>query len=165
MPVFIPFFIFWMAIISLGFNKRRPLIAKFIIAIGCASLMAAVITGFYTWHFVRHSKRTNGTVVEVREVTDAENAIINYAITFHFQDTSGLPHTGSSGIFASLHAGDGIKVLYSGDDPQKARIDSYWQVWCLPSEFGICGSIELFVGFMVLYWRRMKARFSERVKI
>jgi hypothetical protein len=158
------FFIFWAAIISLGLNKRRPLIAKFIIAIGCVSLMATVITYFYTRHFISHAQRTSGTVVEIREKTDAENSICDYAIIFRFQDASGLPHTVSSTIFASVHAGDSITVLYPSDDPQNARINRFWQVWRLPIIFGICGSIELLFGLIVLYWRMIKAQFRRQTQ-
>ena len=162
---YILFIIFWAAIISLGLNKRRPLIAKFIIALGCASLTATVITYLDTRHFISHAQRTSGTVVEMREKTDGANDIIDYAIIFRFQDASGLPHTVSSAVFASVHAGDSITVLYPSDDPQNARIDRFWQVWRLPILYGIGGSIELFVGLIVLNWRRIKAPFRRQHKM
>jgi len=156
------FIIFWAAIISLGLNKRRPLIAKFIIALGCVSLMATVVTYFYTRHFISHAQRTSGTVVEIREKTDAANSILHYAIIFRFQDASGLPHTVSSAVFASVHVGDSITVLYPSDDPGNARIDRFWQVWRLPILFGIGGGIELSVGLIVLYWCMTKAQFGRQ---
>jgi hypothetical protein len=158
------FLIFWAAVICLGLNKRRPLIAKFIIALGCASLMAAVITCFYTWHFISYAQRTSGTVIDVHETTDAENTILNYAIIFRFQDAGGLPHTVSSAVLASVHVGDSVTVLYPGEDPQNARIDRFWQVWRLPILFGIGGSIELLVGLIVLNWRMIKARFTRQTQ-
>jgi hypothetical protein len=143
-------------------GTRRPTIAWVIICLGCAALLGALGTMLYTWHFTSVAQRASGTVVEMREQTDKDSGSTSYAPTFHFQDASGSPHTVSSSFFSSpqeFHVGDVVTVLYRRDDPQSARIDSYWQVWGLPSLLGIGGCIELPIGLIVLFWPKIIVRF------
>ncbi len=143
-------------------GTKRPTIAKLVIGFGCAALVGALATTLHTLHFTRVAQRTSGTVIEMREQADKDSGSVSYAPTFRFQDASGTPHTVSSSFYSSppeFHVGDTVTVLYRSDDPQTARIDSYWQVWGLPSLLGIIGSIQLPVGLIVLFWPRITARF------
>jgi hypothetical protein len=146
-------------------GAKRPVIAKLVIGLGCAVLAGALATALHTWHFTRVAQRTRGAVIEMREQTDYDSGRISYAPTFRFQDASGTEHTIASSFFSSppeFRVGDRVGVLYRADSPQSARIDSYWQVWGLPSLLGIIGSIELPVGLVILFWARMKGRFQSR---
>ena len=146
-------------------GTRRPTVAWVVIILGCAALVGALGTMLYTWHFTRVAERTSGTVIEMREQTDKDSGSICYAPTFRFQDAGGSPHTVSSGVFSSppeFHVGDVITVLYRRDAPQDARIDSYWQVWGIPSLLGIGGCIELPVGLSMLFWPKIIGRFRGR---
>ena len=142
-------------------GTKRPVIAKLVIGLGCAALVGALATSLHTWHFTRIAQRASGTVIEMRQQTDKDSGSVIYAPTFRFQDATGAQHTVSSGFYSSppeFHVGDGVTVLYRGDDPQTARIDSYWQVWGLPSLLGIIGSIELPVGLVILFWPKITGR-------
>ena len=146
-------------------GTRRPVIAKIFIGLGCAALVGALATTVHTWNFTRIAQRTTGTVIEMRQQTDKDSGSVSYAPTFRFQDATGMQRTVSSSLYSSppeFHVGDSVTVLYRGDDPQTARIDSYWQVWGLPSLLGIIGSIELPVGLVVLFWPKITARFRRR---
>lgn len=142
-------------------GTRRPTIAWVVIVLGCAALIGALGTTLYTWHFTRIAQRTSGTVIEMLAQTDKDGST-TYAPTFRFQDATGSPHTVSSALFSSppeFHVGDAVTVLYRSDAPQDAKIDSYWQVWGLPTLLGLCGSIELPVGLIVLFWPKITGRF------
>lgn len=143
-------------------GTKRPVIAKLVIGMGCAVLVGALATALHTWHFTQIAQRTSGTVIEMRQQTDKDSGSVSYAPTFRFLDAAGAPHTVSSSFYSSppeFHVGDSVTVLYRSDDPQTARIDSYWQVWGLPSLLGIIGSIELPVGLIVLFWPKITGRF------
>jgi hypothetical protein len=179
MGIFILIIVVLMAGISLGFmlgfsrsmrgaarslhGNRGPNIAWVVIILGCAALVGALGTMLYTWNFTRFAQRTSGTVIQMREQADKNSGSMSYAPTFRFQNDSGSPHTVSSGFFSSppeFHVGDVVTVLYRRDDPQDARIDSYWQVWGLPSLLGIGGCIELPIGLIVLFWPKIIGRFN-----
>jgi hypothetical protein len=143
-------------------GTRRPLIAKVLIGIACAGLLGAAATALYTWHFTRTAQQTPGTVIEMRKRIDRDSGSVTYAPTFRFNDAAGDEHTVASSFFSAppeFRVGERVRVLYRADSPQSARIDSYWQVWGLPSLLGIISSIELPVGLAILLWPKITARF------
>lgn len=144
------------------YGTKRPVVGWLLIGLGCAALLGACGAAIYSWHFTSVALRTSGTVIEMREQTDKESGSVSYAPTFRFQDASGAAHTVSSGFYSSppeFHVGDVIVVLYRSNDPQDARIDSYWQVWGLPSLLGIGGCIELPIGLIIVLWPKIIGRF------
>lgn len=181
MGIFILIFVVLIAGISFGFmlgfsramraaatrihGTKRPVIAKLVIGLGCAALVGALATSLHTWHFTRIAQRTSGTVIEMQEQTDKDSGSISYAPTFRFQDASGAEQTVASSFFSSppeFRVGDRVGVLYRADSPKSARIDSYWQVWGLPSLLGIIGSIELPIGLVILFWPKITGRFRRQ---
>jgi hypothetical protein len=150
---------------SQSHGTRRPIIAWVVIGLGCAVLIGAFGTMLYSWHFIRVAQRTSGTVIEMREHAGKDSGDISYAPTFRFQDASGASYTVSSSIFSAppeFHVGDTVPVLYLHDDTRNAKIDSYWQVWMMPSLLGIIGGIDLPVGLIILFWPKIIGRFRGR---
>jgi len=144
-------------------GAKRPVIARLIIGLGCLALVVALVTSLYSWRFTRVAQRTSGTVIEMREHPDKDSGSISYAPTFRFQDGRGAEHTIASSFFSSppeFRVGDRIDVLYRADAPKLACIDSYWQVWGLPSLLGIIGSIELPIGLVIFLWPKITGRFG-----
>jgi hypothetical protein len=142
-------------------GTKRPVIARLLIGVGCLALVVALATSLHTWHFTRVAQRTSGTVIEMREDTDKDSGSVSYAPTFRFQDATGAEHTVASSFFSAppeFRVGDRVGVLYRAGSPKAARIDSYWQVWGLPSLLGIIGSIELPIGLVILFWPKITAR-------
>jgi hypothetical protein len=145
-------------------TKRPVIAARLVMGIGCLALIVALATSLHTWRFTRVAQRTSGTVIEMRENTDKDSGNVSYAPTFRFQDATGAEHTVASSLFSSppeFRVGDRVGVLYRADSPTSARIDSYWQVWGLPSLLGIIGSIELPIGLVILFWPKITARFRK----
>ncbi|MBI1177768.1 DUF3592 domain-containing protein [bacterium] len=142
-------------------GARKPVAGRVVAIIGSLGLLVSFGSWIYTIHFTHVAARTNGTVIEMQQQTDKENGSIGYAPTFRFQDAAGNQHTVSSGFFQSppeFHVGDIVPVLYLSDSPQTARIDTFWQVWGLPSLAGILGSAALSVGVVILLWPKMIAK-------
>lgn len=147
-------------------GTKRPVIAKVVIGLGIAALVGALATCLHAWHFTRIAQRTNGTVVDMRQHTDKESGSISFAPTFRFQDAGGAQHIVSSSFYSSppeFHVGDSVGILYRADDPQTARIDSYWQIWGPPSLLGIIGSIQLPIGILILLWPKITGRFRGKL--
>ena len=145
---------------------QRPVFAKLLIGMGGAMLIGALATSLHTWRFTHIALRTGGTVTELLSQTDKDSGSVTYAPTFRFFDANGSPHTVSSSFYSSppeFHAGDSVTVLYRGDDPQSARIDSYWQVWALPSLLAILGVIATPIGVIMQFWPQITARLKGQV--
>ena len=147
---------------------RDLVVGKIMIVLGFAVLFIALGTTVHTWHFTRIAKRTTGTVIEMLPATDKDSGSVSYAPTFQFQDATGAQHTVSSSLYSSppvFHVGDSVAVLYRSDDPQTARIDSRMQLWGLSILLALIGSLELPIGFVVLFWPKIKARFTGRTAL
>ena len=142
-------------------GPKRPVFGRVATTVGGLSLLFALGSWIYTVHFTHVAARTSGTVVEMLQQTDKDGDV-TYAPTFRFQDATGIQHTVSSSAYQSppeFHVGDTVTVLYLRDAPQTARIDSFWQLWGLPSLAGIIGSITLSAGIIVMAWPKIVGRF------
>ena len=149
-------------------GTKRPAIAWTLIGIGGVFLVVALAFSLHAWHFTRIAQRTTANVIEMLSQTDKDSGMVTYAPTFKFQAADGSPHTVSSSFYSAppaFHVGDSVTVLYRSDDPQTARIDSYWQVWGIASLFGIFGSVLLPAGLVVLFWPKITAPFRKRTPV
>ena len=150
-------------------KKARPvnyqLIGRIVFGFACLTMMIAIGTGLYTWHFVHVAKHTNGKVVELLQSRDKNSGDITYAPTFSFRDTNGTQYTVSSSLYTSppqVHPGDSIEVLYLENHPQTARINTYSQVWGLTILLLIVAFAELIAGLTLLRWSKVSAFFREQ---
>lgn len=147
-------------------GTHRPLLGWLIFGLGCSLLVIGLISSLYTWRFTRDAEHASGVVVEMRPHLDKDNGDVSYAPTFRFEDSSGIHHTVSSSFFSSppeFHVNNSVDVLYRRNDPENARINSYWQLWGIPSLTGIIGSVELPVGLVVICWPAIVARFRSKI--
>ena len=143
-------------------ETTRPIIARLFVILGCIFLVGALATSLHTWRFTHIAQRTTGTVIALRQQTNKDTDGFVYAPTVRFEDAGGVQYTVSSSLYSSppeFQVGDAVAVLYRGDDPQSARIDRYSQLWGLPTVLGILGTSQLFVGLVLLFWRKLTERF------
>jgi len=143
-------------------GTTRPTLAWIFISGSSLLLIAAFATSMHTLRFTRIAQRTIGNIIEMRPNNDRDSGDVTYAPTFRFQDTSGSEHTVSSHFYSAppeFRVGDAVKVLYRSDDPESARIDSYWQVWGLPTLLAIIGGVQLPTGIVAFCWPKIMARF------
>jgi hypothetical protein len=144
-------------------GTRRPFPGWVYLVIGFVVLLGAGVSWVRTLHFAHDAIRTSGTIIEMRQGKGEYGRIERYAPTFRFQDAEGRQHTVSSKFYSSqeFHSGEIVAVLYLADNPQTARIDSFWQMWGLSSCAGIFGSICLTIGVVVVFWPRTFGRLRE----
>jgi hypothetical protein len=143
-------------------STSKPIAGWLFISTGSLAFGATLISFLYMWQFTRVAELATGVVIEMHESTDKDGNTI-YAPTFRFEDASGGQHVVSSRVYSSpkqFNVGQNVRVLYRTSEPQNARIDSYWQLWGLPTVFGILGGVLLPIGFIALYWHKIRSRFS-----
>jgi hypothetical protein len=146
-------------------NKRRNLnragtpVSTVLLIISPVLLIAAMIAGLHAWNFSRNAVPAAGTVIGLRESTDKDSGSVRYAPTFQFPDASGASHTVSSSFYSAppeFRVGDKVTVLYRRNDPDTARIDTFWQLWGLPALLGIIGFVLLLAGLITKFWPKLK---------
>jgi membrane protein implicated in regulation of membrane protease activity len=128
-------------------------------ALSLGFLIAAAVVAMGVNRFVQSAEKTTGTVVALVEKHESENNSITYAPVFTFTTTDGLTQSITSGISsspASFSVGDRIPVLYRRDDPASAKVDSFWQLWFLPTLLAWFGFVAGTVGFAFLFTRRLQ---------
>ena len=139
---------------------KNPVGGWVAITLGSLGLLFALGSWIYLLHFTHVAVHSSGTVVEMQQQTDKDGTI-SYSPTFRFRDEVGAEQTVSSSLYASppeFHIGDTVTVLYSHGNPQSARIDSFWQLWGLPSLAGFAGSVTFLVGLIMISWRKIICR-------
>jgi hypothetical protein len=143
-------------------GTRRPYTGWLFLIIGCLVLLLAGVDWVRTSNFTHNAVRTSGTIIGMQLRADESNGSVSYAPTFSFQDTAGHQNTVSSVFYSSrkFHTGDVVAVLYLRDNPETARIDSFWQMWGLSSCAGVFGSICLTIGVVVVFWPRTFGRLT-----
>ncbi len=149
-----------------NYNLGATSLSKILLIIGPVMLLAAIPAGLHAWHFSRTALHADGTVIELRERKDTESGSISYSPTFQFQDASGGQHTVASRVYSSppeFRVGEKITVLYRGDAPDNAVIDSFWQLWGLPTMLAIGGFVLLSAGILSLFWPKLSLWFRGRI--
>lgn len=125
-------------------RQRRapwPILAIVFASIGLAlalgaGISAAVVAG-------SHSAHADGTVVELVPGGRGYRAVVEFAapngatIRFTSPVSSNPP---------PARVGQHVEVRYDPGNPQDAEINTYWQVWFLPTLFGILAGPLLLAG-------------------
>ena len=123
--------------------------------------LLAIAFTIYTSYFVHHAAHTTGTITEVRKRTGQDTSP-EYALTFSFLASDGETITKQSSVSSNppeFVAGQQVRVLFDAHAPQKAKIDAYWQLWLLPTVFGILCVVFTPMGFLLL--RRPEVRTAQ----
>jgi hypothetical protein len=136
--------------------QQLKLFGIIFLAAGMGLLGVAGFFTFRTLRFLGRSVNAEGTITALVQITrsnddqDGGNARITYAPQFSFTDAKGETVTVTSNISSSPPAfdvGDSVGVLYLPDDPEQARIDSFWQLWGVALITGGIGT--MFLGFVL----------------
>ena len=132
----------------------------FLIFLGVGSIVLAVaaLSFLHTRQFVHSSSAGDGVVIEnVWRESSGRSRGGSYYPRVRFRTGSGqdfviISSTGSSP--PSFRVGERVQVLYSPDNPTRARIDSFGSLWALPLIFGCIGLVFCSVGIGPLLWQR-----------
>lgn len=126
--------------------------------VGIVFLSLAGWWGWDTWTFVQRGEPATAKIERFEQRTSKKRRSgtsrtrTYYAPVFTFQDTKGASHTVTSSTGSSkpaYKAGDQIRVLYDPADPQKARINTFSDLWLFPVVFGGIGVVCLAVTMLL----------------
>jgi len=121
--------------------------AWFLSIAGLVLLCVAAFLTYRTSHFIENSETAQGSVIALEPVTstdsNSDTAQTTYAPVFSFQAADGKTYavrSNSSSSPPAFAVNDEVTVLYDPNNPQKARIDTFWQVWGVPVLLGAMGA-------------------------
>ncbi|MFA6520855.1 MAG: DUF3592 domain-containing protein [Candidatus Gracilibacteria bacterium] len=119
------------------------------LSIGIAFLLAASIIAYFRFDFLKHSKKTDGTITDFILSTGKYRSfrpVVKYKTL-----------TGKEQSFTNLvgsrpnpyKVGDHVPVFYDQANPSKAVIGTFFSLWLLPFIFGLIGTIFTIVGIVL----------------
>jgi len=136
-----------------------------VVAIGSCFLLFGTAASLGAFFLFRRSRRevknwktASGTVVGNKVISAPASQMPHYYPTFQFvadngQSVTSVASVGSAG--QRYRVGASVKVLYSPDDPMKAQLSSFTDLWLMPVFLGLFGSaflgsgIFLFIRLMI----------------
>lgn len=138
----------------------RSFIAGTMITGGSICALIALFASFACWRFVRTAARVDGRVIAMVEREEQYGK--HYAPVFVFRDSNGAEHTvhSSTASYPPQHrVGDAVRILYSPESPQHAKIDSFFWLWGLPFVTGLLAAIYVPLGLLIWHWPAIARRF------
>jgi len=118
---------------------------------------------YFVWRseqrFIAGAARTTGAVVSLDYRRDSDGGGAYYPV-FRFRDARGQSFTVRSHVGsrpASRHVGEQVEVLYPPDDPDGARIASFFNLHLGSFVFGILTAVTGGIGFTWLTLQRRRA--------
>jgi hypothetical protein len=124
----------------------------FFVASSIICLLISLFAYLHARSFTRSAARTQGTVIrlEKRESSDS-GTVYHPVVTFRDAHGAGQELFSSVGSFPPSHkVGDTVTVLYPPAQPQKAKLDEFFDVWGLAAITGGIGAFDLIVGLAML---------------
>jgi hypothetical protein len=139
--------------------------------LGVVMLVLGVVFYDKKQSFVANSVITNGKVVDVeqRRSTDSDGyASYSYYPVCEFITADGRTILFTSGIGSnpsSYDVNEEVEIRYDPDNPQKASINSFFNIWMAPFILGLLGLIFLLVGISMILTRYKNRRKRERLML
>lgn len=136
-----------------GGRLLKRLNAAVLLAGGAALVAGGVWFGYAHYDFLRDSERAPGQVVEVvakRGVrgTTLYHPVVRYRLRSRDSD---IEFTARPGLWPGLfEAGEAVTVAYRPDEPEAAKLVSFWMLWFLPAVMVLFGLACLYAGRDVL---------------
>lgn len=128
-------------------RSAAPVLAKVFLTLGLSLAVAAGISAAVVAHSNSAGRHADGTVVEL--VPSGHGSSPRYRARVEFATPAGVRVRFLSSISSNpppAQLGQHVDVRYNPDDPHDATINSYWQVWFLPTLFGIISAPFLLLG-------------------
>jgi Protein of unknown function (DUF3592) len=116
-------------------RRARAIVAVVLTSVGLASGLVAGISAAVIAESISGNRYVDGTVVDLSDKGKGYAPVVEFV-----RPDSGAPvrFTGRLGSNPpAFRVGEHVGVRYNPDNPQDAVIDQYWQIWFLPTLFGI----------------------------
>ena len=141
-------------------DSSRRSIAGMMIGGGSICALAALVSLLFGWRFVHSAARADARVIQMVEKHGEYGKL--HAPVFVFRDANGAEYTVRSKTGTNppkYQVGDTVSVLYSPENPERAKIDWFFSLWGLPFVTGLLAAFHLPVGLLVWYWPSLVQRF------
>ena len=116
-------------------------------------MIAGIWIAIATLDFVRHAERASGTVTEVVGERGARGSKLCFPVVRYRprEQGSSVVFKARPGLWPSpFSVGDDVIVAYKKDDPNDAKIVSFWTLWFMPAVLTLFGLACLLAGLHTL---------------
>lgn len=128
-------------------KSAAPILARVFLSIGLSLIVGAGICAAFVAQSHSSDSHADGTVVEL--VPSGGGSSSRYRARVEFATSAGTHIRFLSSISSNpppAKVGEHIDVRYDPENPHDATINTYWQVWFLPTLLAIIGAPFLLVG-------------------
>jgi len=101
-------------------------------------LGVAYYYGHTSWSLSQNGSRVGGVVVALEESAGTDGSGVTYSPVIRYE-VDGRAHTFTSSNSSDPPAydiGERVVLLYDPADPERARINSWWELWLMPVVLG-----------------------------
>jgi hypothetical protein len=127
--------------------KAMRIISWLFPVLGVLLLVGALLLANNSRRFVASAHATPGTVVELIASRDSDGTTYKPVVRFTATDGREITYTETfSGNPAPYDVGETVEVLFTPDEPSKARIKGFMSLWLGPAILGGMGLIFAAVG-------------------
>lgn len=132
-------------------DKTLTIITTVFTLFGATFFGIALFSFIHTQNFVKAAASTEGVVLELKPVesSSTNSGGYTYAPVVKFKTPDGKNihfKSSTSSNPPEFSVGQTVPVLYNRSNPQEAQVDSFVQLWLLPTVFGGFGIIFMGVG-------------------
>ncbi len=136
----------------------HPYLGGFFAAIGLSLAIGGAVSGYNTLTFLKTAEHTTGVVKDLASSQRKGNTLYSPVVTFvvdqkNYQFTSSI-----SSSNPSYAVDDPVKVVFDPQNPHRARIDTFFQVWSTAVFLVPFGLIFFAVGASMLNQIRRRHR-------
>ncbi|HVN16041.1 MAG TPA: DUF3592 domain-containing protein [Anaerolineales bacterium] len=119
-----------------GQKKRRPKLGIAFALLPISAIILAVVGIWYTftsWNFYSNGQKVQGTVVRLEESSDSDGTTYSPVFSYTVDGKQYEYESVNSSNPPSNQVGDVVTLLYDPNHPERARQNSFWELWLLPA--------------------------------
>ncbi|MUL47547.1 DUF3592 domain-containing protein [Mycobacterium sp. CBMA293] len=128
-------------------TSAAPVLARVFLTLGVSLAIAAGFCAVFVAHDNTGDSHADGTVVEL--VPSGRGSSPRYRARVEFTTEAGAQIRFLSPVSSNpppANVGEHVDIRYDANNPHDAQINTYWQVWFLPTLIGIISAPFLLVG-------------------
>jgi len=132
--------------------RRQKRLGIRALLLGVVLMLIGIPFFVQSWRFNASAIRAAGKIVQLEQLHGGKDA--SYIPVFSFVDQAGGSHVIHSRLGSShprYAVGDVVGVLYPANDPEQARLNSFFALWLWPIVFGGAGLLLVVAGILLWY--------------
>lgn len=145
--------------------KAISIIKYVFTALGLALLAVAFFLYSSTNTFLNEAIKTEGTVIELLSARSEQSHVYKPVVQFVDQNGQRIEFTSSSGSNPPAYfEGESVEVLYPANEPQRAKISSFFSLWGTATILAVLGTVFFLIGASIVIAGRLSLGKKERLK-